>query len=95
MVAHEKESKGKSTLLASGTSIQLDDAGHVKGLDLDFKRKDALERRNHELARTRIKPGGEPPSFTVYISATQRSGKELTRFNHPFTNCGNLTPNAW
>ncbi len=37
-------------------SIQLDDAGHVKGLHLEFKRKDAWERRVHQLARTRIKP---------------------------------------
>ena len=38
--------------------------GHVKGLDLDFKRKDALERRIHQLARTRIKPA--PPVEVVF-----------------------------
>ena len=37
--------------------------GHVKGLALDFKRKDALERRVHQLARTRIKPA--PPVKVV------------------------------
>ena len=26
--------------------------------------------------------------------APYRSGKELTRFSHPFTNCGNFCPNA-
>ena len=36
--------------------IGIDDAGHVKGLDLDFKRRDAWERRIHQLVRTRIKP---------------------------------------
>jgi ATP-dependent DNA helicase RecG len=40
--------------------VGIDDAGHVKGLDLDFKRKDALERRTHQLARTRIKPLSPP-----------------------------------
>jgi hypothetical protein len=36
--------------------IGVDDAGHVKGLDLDFKRRDRLERKIHQLARNRIKP---------------------------------------
>jgi ATP-dependent DNA helicase RecG len=36
--------------------VGIDDAGHVRGLDLDFKRKDAWERRVRQLARTRIKP---------------------------------------
>jgi hypothetical protein len=36
--------------------IGIDDAGHVKGLELDFKRRDAWERRIHRLVRTRIKP---------------------------------------
>ena len=36
--------------------VGIDDTGHVKGLDLDPKRKDALERRIHQLARNRIKP---------------------------------------
>ena len=40
--------------------VGIDDTGHVKGLDLDFKRKDALERRIHQLARTRIKPVSPP-----------------------------------
>jgi len=34
--------------------VGIDDTRHVKGLDLDFKRKDALERRIQQLARTRI-----------------------------------------
>jgi hypothetical protein len=36
--------------------IGIDDAGRVKGLDLDFKGRDAWERRIHQLVRTRIKP---------------------------------------
>jgi hypothetical protein len=36
--------------------IGIDDAGHVKGLDLDFKGRDAWERRIHQLARARVKP---------------------------------------
>jgi len=36
--------------------IGIDDAGHVKGLDLDFNRRDAWERRIYQLVRTRIKP---------------------------------------
>jgi hypothetical protein len=36
--------------------IGVDDAGHVKGLDLDFKQRDRLERKIHQLARNRIKP---------------------------------------
>jgi predicted HTH transcriptional regulator len=43
---------------------RVDDTGHVKGLDLDFKTKDALERRIHQLARTRIKPA--PPVEVVF-----------------------------
>ena len=39
--------------------VGIDDTGHIKSLDLDFKRKDALERRIHQLARARIKPA--PP----------------------------------
>jgi ATP-dependent DNA helicase RecG len=44
--------------------VGVDDTGHVKGLDLDFKRRDALERRIHQLARTRIKP--TPPIQVVF-----------------------------
>ena len=44
--------------------VGIDDSGHVKGLDLDFKRKDAWERRIHQLARTRIKPA--PPVEVVF-----------------------------
>jgi ATP-dependent DNA helicase RecG len=36
--------------------IGVDDAGHVKGLDLDFKQRDRLELKIHQLARNRIKP---------------------------------------
>jgi hypothetical protein len=36
--------------------IGVDDAGHVKGLDVDFKQRDRLERKIHQLVRTRIKP---------------------------------------
>ncbi len=44
--------------------IGVDDAGHVKGLDLEFKQKDRLERKIHQLARTRIKP--TPPVQVVF-----------------------------
>ena len=44
--------------------VGIDDAGHVKGLDLDYKGKDAWERRVHQLARTRIKP--VPPVQVVF-----------------------------
>jgi hypothetical protein len=44
--------------------IGIDDAGHVKGLDLDFKRRDAWERRVHQLARTHIRP--VPPVQVVF-----------------------------
>jgi hypothetical protein len=36
--------------------IGIDDAGHVKGLDLDFTQKDRLERKIRQLIRNRIKP---------------------------------------
>jgi len=36
--------------------IGIDDAGHVKGLDLDFAQKDRLERKIRQLIRNRIKP---------------------------------------
>jgi hypothetical protein len=36
--------------------IGVDDAGHVKGLELDFQQRDRLERRIRQLVRTRIKP---------------------------------------
>jgi hypothetical protein len=42
--------------------IGIDDAGHVKGLELDFTQKDRLERKIRQLVRTRIKP---TPSLDV------------------------------
>jgi hypothetical protein len=36
--------------------VGIDDGGHVEGLDLDFKSRDAWERRIHQLVRARIKP---------------------------------------
>jgi hypothetical protein len=36
--------------------IGVDDAGHIKGLDLDFKQRDGMERKIHQLSRNRIKP---------------------------------------
>ena len=36
--------------------IGIDDAGHVRGLDLDFTHKDRLERKIRQLLRNRIKP---------------------------------------
>jgi hypothetical protein len=36
--------------------IGIDDAGHVKGLELDFTQKDRLERKIRQLIRNRIKP---------------------------------------
>ncbi len=44
--------------------IGVDDAGHVKGLDLDFKQRDRLERKIHQLARNRIKP--TPPIQVIF-----------------------------
>ena len=44
--------------------IGVDDAGHVKGLDVEFKQKDRLERKIHQLARNRIKP--TPPIQVVF-----------------------------
>ncbi|MGO9094118.1 MAG: helix-turn-helix domain-containing protein [Bryobacteraceae bacterium] len=39
--------------------VGIDDAGHVKGLGLDFAQRDRLERKVHQLVRNRIKP--RPP----------------------------------
>ena len=39
--------------------LGIDDAGHIKGLGLDFTQRDRLERKVHQLVRTRIKPA--PP----------------------------------
>ena len=36
--------------------IGVDDSGHVKGLDLDFKQRDRMEQKLRQLIRTRIKP---------------------------------------
>jgi ATP-dependent DNA helicase RecG len=44
--------------------IGIDDAGRVKGLELDFKRKDRLETKIHQLARSRIKPA--PPIHIAF-----------------------------
>lgn len=43
--------------------IGVDDTGHVKGLELDFKQRDRLERKIHQLVRSRIKPT-PPIQFT-------------------------------
>jgi ATP-dependent DNA helicase RecG len=42
--------------------IGIDDAGSVRGLELDFKQKDRLEQKIRELVRNRIKP---TPAFEV------------------------------
>ena len=42
--------------------IGIDDAGHVRGLDLDFTQRDRLERKIRQLVRNRIKP---TPPFEV------------------------------
>jgi hypothetical protein len=42
--------------------IGIDDAGHVRGLELDFTQKDRLERKIRQLVRNRIKP---TPPFEV------------------------------
>jgi hypothetical protein len=42
--------------------IGIDDAGHVKGLELDFTQKDRMERKIRQLVRNRIKP---TPPFEV------------------------------
>jgi ATP-dependent DNA helicase RecG len=44
--------------------IGVDDSGHVKGLEFDLKQRDRLERKIHQLARTRIKP--TPPIQVVF-----------------------------
>ena len=36
--------------------VGIDDLGHIKGLGMDFAQRDRLERRIHQLARTRIRP---------------------------------------
>ena len=36
--------------------LGIDDAGHIKGLGLDYAQRDRLERKVHELTRTRIRP---------------------------------------
>ena len=36
--------------------LGIDDAGHIKGLELDYAQRDRLERKIHELTRTRIRP---------------------------------------
>ncbi|MGB7723521.1 MAG: ATP-binding protein [Bryobacteraceae bacterium] len=36
--------------------LGVDDAGHIKGLGLDYGQRDRLERKIHELTRTRIRP---------------------------------------
>jgi hypothetical protein len=44
--------------------IGVDDAGHVKGLELDFRQRDRLERKIRQLVRSRIKP--TPPVQVVF-----------------------------
>jgi ATP-dependent DNA helicase RecG len=44
--------------------IGVDDVGHVKGLEVDFKQRDRLEGKIHQLVRTRIKP--TPPIQVVF-----------------------------
>jgi hypothetical protein len=44
--------------------IGVDDAGHVKGLGLDFKQKDRMERKVRQLVRNRIRP--TPPIQIVF-----------------------------
>ena len=44
--------------------IGVDDAGHIKGMELDFKQRDRLERKIHQLARNRVKP--TPPIQVVF-----------------------------
>jgi hypothetical protein len=56
--------------------IGIDDAGHVKGLDLDFKRRDAWERRIHQLVRARIKP--TPP---IYVAFEEVRGMTLAKIS--------------
>jgi hypothetical protein len=36
--------------------LGIDDVGHIKGLGLDFKGRDKLEQKIHQLIRTRIRP---------------------------------------
>ncbi len=44
--------------------IGVDDAGHIKGLGLDFKQRDKLEQKVSQLIRTRIRP---VPPFRVTL----------------------------
>jgi len=62
--------------------------GHVKGLDLDFKRKDALERRIHQLARTRIKPA--PPVEVVFEEIRGMTRISVARGEKPLYTLDNV-----
>jgi hypothetical protein len=44
--------------------IGIDDAGHVKGMELNSARRDRLERKVHQLVRNRIRP--KPPVQIVF-----------------------------
>jgi len=68
--------------------VGIDDTGHVKGLDLDFKRKDALERRIHQLARTRIKPA--PPVEVVFEEIRGMTGISGARGEKPLDTLDNV-----
>jgi len=56
--------------------IGVDDAGHVKGLDLDFKQRDGLERKIHQLCRHRIKP--TPP---IQVAFEELRGMIIARIS--------------
>jgi len=44
--------------------IGIDDAGHIKGVELDSAQRDRLERKVHQLVRNRIRP--RPPVQVVF-----------------------------
>ena len=51
--------------------IGIDDAGHIKGLELDFTQRDRLERKIRQLVRNRIKP---TPPFDVSFEEVRGFG---------------------
>jgi len=57
-------------------------------LDLDLKRKDALERRIHQLARTRIKP--VPPVEVVFEEIRGMTGISGARAGKPLYTLDNV-----
>jgi len=54
--------------------VGIDDAGHIKGLRLDFTQKNRLEQKIHQLVRARIKPA--PP---VQITFEELRGLVIAR----------------